>query len=273
MKRFVSLILAMLMLLSTSAFAASLQWDFFVPDSNTDSSANSTAGYAVNDYVLIHGGDCHVRDFPNIYGVSLGVLKNGDTAQCLGGKSTDSRGVLWYEISYKGKVGWVSSQYAYLNGEGVQPSYVKISGGNCNMRDYPSLNGAKLTVLKAGATAEYLSQTSTDNRGVDWYYVSYNGYNGWVSSKYAKFTDSAESSSSSSSSSSSYYGYVKATSHKVNLRDYPSLSGKDIGTMDKGETATYLGEQSVDYRGVIWYKVRFAGKTGWISDRYTDLYY
>jgi len=262
MKRFISLILAVLMF-SATAFADSLQWDFFT-------GGDYSAGYVNDDYVLISGGDCHVRDFPNIYGVSLGVLKNGDTAQCLGGKSTDSRGVLWYEISYKGKVGWVSSQYAYLNGEGVQPSYVKISGGDCNMRDYPSLNGGKLTVLRNGAVADYLGQTSTDNRGVDWYYVSYNGKTGWVSSKYSYITDSPDSYPQSSSSVS--YGYVKATSHKVNLRDEPNLSGEDIGTMDKGETASYLGQKSTDSRGVVWYKVRFEGKVGWVSSRYSKLY-
>ena len=40
--------------------------------------------------------------------------------------------------------------------------------------------------IKNGKTVEYLGSKSTDERGVDWYYVKYNGNTGWVSSKYTK---------------------------------------------------------------------------------------
>lgn len=257
MKRFVSLLLAMLMLLSTAAFADALVWDFTATDDNDDE-----LFYVSEDFVRVTGGDCHVRALPNLSGESLGVLREGQEANCLGGKSVDSRGVVWYEIDYKGMSGWVSSRYAWLNG--VQSfGYVKVAGGDCNMRDDSNLNGDILAVLKEGAVAAYLGNTATDDRGVDWYFVSYNGLEGWVSSKYADFADDV---------SASYYTYVKATSYKVNLRDEPSLSGKDLGTMNEGETASYLGEKSTDSRGVVWYKVRFEGKTGWVSSRYSKLY-
>lgn len=254
MKRFLSLVL-MLMLLCVSAQASSLQWDF--------GGTNTSASTVTTNYVLISGGDCHVRSMPSLNGISLGILYEGQTVNCLGGTSTDNRGVLWYEISFNGCSGWVSSKYAYLNGVGTL-GYVTISGGKCNMRNIPSLNGSILAILAEGSTAEYLGQTSTDERGVAWYKVSCNGEIGWVSSKYAYF--------GASSSGSVSYGYVKATSHKVNLRDMPSLNGEDIGTMNEGETATYLGQKSTDNRGVVWYKVRFKGETGWVSSRYSKLY-
>lgn len=254
MKRFLSLVL-MLMLLCVSAQASSLQRDF--------GGTNTSASTVTTDYVLISGGNCHVRSTPSLSGRSLGVLNEGQTANCLGGTSTDERGVLWYEISFNGYSGWVSSKYAYLNGVGAL-GYVTISGGKCNMRDMPGLSGTILAILAEGKTAAYMGQTSTDERGVAWYKVSYDGEIGWVSSKYARF--------GSSSASSTSYGYVKATSYKVNLRDAPSLSGEDIGTLNKGETAAYLGQKSTDNRGVVWYKVRFEGKTGWVSSRYSKLY-
>ena len=65
--------------------------------------------------------------------------------------------------------------------------------------------------------------------------------------------------------------YVEATA-MVNLRSGPGLGYKDLGTIQKGETATYLGSYSKDERGETWYKVRFEGKEGWLSSRYTTLY-
>ena len=266
--RFLSMILALLMMLSASAMGE-LAWDFTGGSFGTgtvidDDDALGT--YVYNDYVIISGGDCNVRTAPSLSSGKIGVLYNGQSADCLGGQSVDDRGVVWYEIDYKGQSGWVSSKYAKLNGQSGEAAYVSVVDGQCHLRLTPDLNGEVLAILEEGSLCVYQGRTSTDSRGVDWYQVSYNGKAGWVSSMYTEIgVNNAPAVSSSGS-------YVKATSHKVNLRDEPNLSGEDIGTMDKGETASYLGQKSTDSRGVIWYKVRFAGKTGWVSSRYTKLY-
>lgn len=157
----------------------------------------------------------------------------------------------------------------------AEPNQTVRIVGDVNVRTGPGLDYGKMGAVSAGGVLKYLNANQTDNRNVVWYKVEFQGLEGWVSSKYAivgNYTAAPSSSSSSQSSSSSSYGYVKATSHKVNLRDVPNINGEDIGTMDKGETATYLGKKSTDSRGVTWYKVRFAGKTGWVSSRYTKLY-
>jgi len=270
--RIFAALLALALMLAFTASASSLQWSFGTGtvidpgsgsnNSSTNSSNTNSASYVSNSYVLISGGDCHVRQQPNLNGAKLGVLYNGQTANCLGGQSTDNRGVVWYEINFNGMSGWVSSRYAKLNGV-LTSSQVTISGGQCNMRLLPNLNAEIVAILEEGTSATYLNQSSVDDRGVAWYYVDYRGETGWVSSRYAKFGGYSTSSS---------YSYVKATSHKVNLRDVPNLNGEDIGTMDKGETATYLGKTSTDSRGIDWYYVRFNGKTGWVSSRYSKLY-
>ena len=254
--RILALVLTFAFVLSVPAMATgSLQWSFIEEEDDIIEFSN-------DDFVLISGGNCNVRDLPSLSGDILGTMKNGQTADCLGGQSVDNRGVVWYEIDYKGMSGWVSSKYAYLNGVNAV-SYVTITGGQCHMRLEPNLSGEVIEILEEGSQAAYHGEVSTDDRGVDWYYVNYDGEEGWVSSRYAKF---------GSVSTSASYGYVKATSHKVNLRDEPNLDGEDIGTMDEGETAAYLGKKSTDNRGVVWYKVRFNGKEGWISSRYSKLY-
>ena len=63
---------------------------------------------------------------------------------------------------------------------------------------------------------------------------------------------------------------VKTTGN-VWLRSGPGLSYSQITSFSKGRTLTYLGESSVDERGVTWYKVSSGRHTGWVSSRYSKL--
>ena len=65
--------------------------------------------------------------------------------------------------------------------------------------------------------------------------------------------------------------YVETTG-QVNLRSGPGLNYKDIGTVNKGTTLSYLDQYSTDTRGVIWYKVMYKNSSAWISSKYSDLY-
>lgn len=57
----------------------------------------------------------------------------------------------------------------------------------------------------------------------------------------------------------------------VNMRDVPNLAGNVLTTVKKGVGGEYLGEQSTDERGVVWYFVRCNGHTGWVSSKYASL--
>ena len=64
---------------------------------------------------------------------------------------------------------------------------------------------------------------------------------------------------------------LKEDAWKVNVRAEPDVNGRDIGTLQRGESAPYLGESRRDARGVIWYRIRWMGGDGWISSIYTLL--
>lgn len=137
---------------------------------------------------------------------------------------------------------------------------VYASDGDSYIRSQPSLSGKQLATLHDGASAEYLGRSSVDGRGVAWYRVSYNGTTGWVSSRYTSFEGG-------------YYVYdtVYASGGDSYIRSQPNLSGAQLATFYDGTSATYLGESSVDGRGVEWYRVSYRGTTGWVSSRYTYL--
>lgn len=65
--------------------------------------------------------------------------------------------------------------------------------------------------------------------------------------------------------------YVKASTGSVTLRSKPNLNGTALDTIAKGKTATFLNKASTDSRGVVWFKVKYNGKTGWVSSKYTKV--
>ena len=62
----------------------------------------------------------------------------------------------------------------------------KIGGddGNSNVRTGPGLKYRSIGVLHKGEETKYLGKSSTDERGVVWYKIDWNGRAAWVSSRY-----------------------------------------------------------------------------------------
>ena len=58
---------------------------------------------------------------------------------------------------------------------------------------------------------------------------------------------------------------------RTNVRKTASLKGKTLGVVRSGQKIKYLGVRKVDLRGVFFYKVKYNGKTAWISSEYTKL--
>ena len=224
--------------------------------------------------------DANVRSGPGLdYSVKTS-MSAGQTAAYLGEVSVDERDVAWYKVKFGKVTGWVSSKYGKLISSGSSSSggsssgaaYVKVSGGNANVRSGPGLDYTGLDVMHSGETATYLDDWSVDDRGVTWYKVKFGKVTGWVSSKYAKLYEGKPSSSSSSSGGSHTSGYVYATGGDANVRSGPGLAYEQLTTMYEGECAKYLKKKSVDNRGVTWYKVKFGKYTGWVSSKYGKLY-
>lgn len=240
---------------------------------------------AVTSYCTAEYGDSYIRSNPNLDGSTLGVMKQGTKAYFLNQICTDARGVDWFYVNYEGTYGWVSSAYTYLYAESTGtlnvipdlPTFnstkatVKAEGGDAYIRSMGNLNGLELAVLKNGSSATYMGERSVDERGVVWFRVKYNGVDGWISSRYAMLYGNNSNNSSNSSGSSSSKNYVKATEGKTYIRKEPNLEGKILKTLPQDETATYMKEKSTDERGVVWYKVKYDGTTGWVSSKYTTL--
>lgn len=61
------------------------------------------------------------------------------------------------------------------------------------------------------------------------------------------------------------------TTGDVWLRTGPGRDYDTVSILSSGKTFEYLGESSVDERGVAWYRISAGGKEGWVSSRYSEL--
>lgn len=217
------------------------------------------AMYACDTTVEVTGGEVYLRYTPSLNGTVLATVKKGDELTYLNETSTDNRGVMWYYASISGKTGWISSKYAKLTTGGSDEYKVaEITGDQVYLRGSASLNGRILDTLYKGSTPLYLNESKQDSRGVTWYYVRANSGAGWVSSKYAKLRASSDTKTR----------YAEITGRQVYTRSEPSLSGKTMEVLYKGEKVVYLEKSSVDSRGVTWYNVRTDSGAGWVSSKY-----
>jgi len=92
-----------------------------------------------------------------------------------------------------------------------------------------------------------------------------------IPKKTAESTKKPSSSSKSTAKLEAEYGTVEVftTSGKVNLRSGPSKDNKRVTQVDKRNTN--LGElldAEADKKGVVWFKVKYKGKNGWITSDY-----
>ena len=131
-------------------------------------------------------------------------------------------------------------------------------GGSTNIRSTAGLSGKILGTFPKGATADLLA-SATDGRGMTWYKITYKNVTGWVSSMYT----SLNGGSSFNQGTGTLW-----TTGRVNMRSSASLSGSIICTIPKGESVKKLGSSKTDGRNVIWYKVSWGSKTGWVSSAY-----
>ena len=65
------------------------------------------------------------------------------------------------------------------------------------------------------------------------------------------------------------HSYITGDSGNSNIRTGPGKDYRSIGTLRKGSSVRYLHDTARDSRGVLWYKVNYNGRTGWVSSRYT----
>ena len=161
-------------------------------DSDSQSGSTVVKTYDIDGkYVKVVGGSVNIRSKAGTSYKVVGSMPSGAYGTCLGTAAKDTRGVVWYKVTYNGVTGWVSSRDSKItnskdSSSGGSSDTVKVVGGDVTIRAKANKTSTKLGYIVEGKVATYLGKTSTDSRGVQWYYISYNGTKGWISSMYSR---------------------------------------------------------------------------------------
>lgn len=168
----------------------------------------------------------------------------------------------WVELETQYGNGWVSSEFLNFTSSSAPSqqssskpkSAVKsgtITTNSLNIRSEPSQGSALLGKFAKGDKVEIISQQN------DWTEISYNGASAWISSQYVQ-AQSSEAKNSKKTKASGGSGKITATS--LNVRETPSLNGKNIGTVSQGQTFSIIEEQN------NWAKIEYeSGVYGWVA--------
>lgn len=179
----------------------------------------------------------------------------------------------WYQISYGGKSGYVSSAYVRKEiksgeGQGANGKTVKTTSP-LNIRTGPGVTYKRIGTIPQGGTAVFHEVRD------GWYQITYKGMTGYASGKYLTVEvlhsggaaletppqpeAGAPPLQSEMVSTKAYY-----TTGTLNMRSGPTKDYGIVQVLPKGALLTYLGEEG-------WYKVSYNGKVGYASNKYVKV--
>lgn len=175
--------------------------------SESEQPADNPAGVRSTAYTT---GSVNLRTGPGLGYEILTSVPTGQNLEYLGESSVDERGVTWYKVRYREEEMWGSSKYivVYLSEQGfeidaseaesleessigsnpVNEAYAYTTG-DVSLRSGPGLGYQSLCVVPNGTRLIWKQKEEVDERGVIWYYISYDGVLGWGSSKYVYVED------------------------------------------------------------------------------------
>ncbi len=137
-------------------------------------------------------GGLRLRNGSGTSAAILTVVPNG-TVVPVSGITEDG----WFQVTYKGTVGYVSGEYLELDEDDVQtlervgdPIYGRVTDGPLNIRSGPSTDYPRVRQLRVGAVVQIIEE----NNG--WYQIA----DGFISGEYIEIIDAAEAAAATTAS-------------------------------------------------------------------------
>ncbi len=200
----------------------------------------------------------------------IGSLNKGNEAGFI--EANDN----WSKISYKGHIGWVSSQFLTTkqttgstnskpnSNSGTSKKTATVTASILNVRDQPNSQGRIVGKLKQNATV-----TITNERE-KWLEIKFGSGSAWIHRDFvAGISSSGEKPSQPAAppQGPTNQGKIgKVTASSLNVRDSGSLSGRIIASLKQGNKVTIHEEVN------NWSHITLPnGNKGWIASWYLDV--
>lgn len=266
---------------------------------------NGGEGYMLSDYVTIDGSsesgnpgeepsyqEKSAKVNASSVNVRSGAGTNNSVVATLSlnsvvtviGEEKDSNGATWYKVKYNGGEGYIHSDYVTIDGSGDSGSTGGSTGGTTtetkkgtvnddyvNVRSGAGTEHNRVTSLSKGTAVTIIGEEK-DSSGATWYKIQYAGGEGYMHSDYI----TVEQSGSGSTGGQDYpmegiegkEGIINAA--LVNVRSGAGSNCEVITTLKSG-VSVLIEDAEKDGEGIIWYRVAFAGTSGYIMAQYIDI--
>lgn len=197
-------------------------------DTNTNNNVNNDANISTTVTKYVNVSSLNVRSGPSTSYSILGSLKLNEQVEVIESMSS------WSKINYKGKVGYVSTEYLSdnesfsdnsNNTQITETKNKKVNTSSLNVRSGPSTSYSKIGALTRGTVIKVLSESN------GWSQIEFNNQIGYVSSEYLidiSETGSIETGNSTNNSTSSYINVNYTLDQHVDLQHSKALRGGNV---------------------------------------------
>ena len=243
---------------------------------NIDTGNGEVENFSAKGRVNVGASYLNVR---NGMGTDKGYLTRSDGSQVtlqngeyvtITGRGRDSSGNLWYRISIEGMTGYVSGAYIEIVEEensGITPTDKQgvVNAASVNIRSGAGTNFSVIAVASQNEEVRVVGETK-DNNGALWYKVKYKEVEGFMKADYVTIGDSGNNGGETTYPEKS----AKVNASSVNVRSGAGSNCEVITTLKSG-VSVLIEDAEKDGEGIIWYRVAFAGTSGYIMAQYIDI--
>ena len=205
-----------------------------------------------------------------------------NTSLTVVGEEKDGSGATWYKINYAGGSGYMHSDYITVNGDnnnnnnnsGYEKKDGTVNANSVNVRGGAGTGNSIVGNLSSGAAVTIVGEKK-DSSGVVWYKIEYDGGSGYMHSDYIT-VGSGNGGNSNGSGSGNYpmegiegkEGVINAA--LVNVRSGANSDAEVMNTLKSG-VSVLIESAEQDASGIIWYKVAFAGTSGYVMAEFVSV--
>lgn len=229
--------------------------------------------------------DGHMRTAPNEYSTVICGVTEGDTFLIMDYSVVND--AVWFKVKHYGTEGWISAAIAEVELstadalEDIDPDLVvgavcEIIAGSANTRAGVGAEHHSVSYVK-----RHQRYTITDfavaNTGKVWYQIDVDGKLSWISSGLVDIVcySAANCDPITETAGSDEYDYLVGRRCRIVIGSGQALSGpgegySPVGVVRRNEKFD-IHECQMGDTGKVWYKIRVAGRFGWISSGIAEI--
>jgi cell wall-associated NlpC family hydrolase len=254
-------------------FLILLSISFFQPLSEVYAENGLTAGTQAR-VSGTDGDGVRMRSQPSSDASTMNMLNESWLVTIKGGPYKDNNGNSFYKIEWAGQTGYIMTQYVSRASSGgiSLGSQIRIAGTDgegVRLRSQPNVSAAAIATLGENWLATVQGGPFKDNQGNSFYKVEWTGKIGYVSADYVSFAGGSSTTASTGVNSKLTIGgqaKVNGTGGEgVNLRQQPNVVAPTLSVLGETYLVTVLGGPFSDKEGNSYYRVEWAGYTGFVS--------